>query len=116
MSPSDVSALIQVLVRVTHAGINGGCETFRTRAEFAFEANRLLRDFPLGAEGCGVVVAVGEMVTTVSVRATHLTGVRSVAARTAHSPTPAQRPLYQPSDCSRCPDVSQPTVNTADSP
>ncbi|GIL65765.1 hypothetical protein Vafri_19461 [Volvox africanus] len=49
----------EVLIRITHAGINGGCETFRARGEHAFAANRRLKDFPLGAEGAGVVVATG---------------------------------------------------------
>ncbi len=33
----------QVLVRVTYAGVNGGCETFRARGEYAFAANRGLK-------------------------------------------------------------------------
>ncbi|GLI70995.1 hypothetical protein VaNZ11_016107 [Volvox africanus] len=49
----------EVLIRITHAGINGGCETFRVRGEHAFAANRRLKDFPLGAEGAGVVAAIG---------------------------------------------------------
>jgi hypothetical protein len=32
--------LLQVLVRMHWAGINGGCETFRARGEFAFAGNR----------------------------------------------------------------------------
>ncbi|GIL80749.1 hypothetical protein Vretimale_9147 [Volvox reticuliferus] len=50
----------EVLIRITHAGINGGCETFRARGDHAFAANRRLKDFPLGAEGAGVVVAIGQ--------------------------------------------------------
>lgn len=52
----------QALVRVTHAGINGGCETFRSRGEFWFKANkRPLGDagFALGAEGAGTIAALG---------------------------------------------------------
>jgi hypothetical protein len=29
-----------VLVRVTYAGVNGGCETFRARGEAAFQGNK----------------------------------------------------------------------------
>lgn len=49
----------EVLVRIEWAGINGGCETFRVRGEQAFQKNRELTGFPLGAEGAGTVVAVG---------------------------------------------------------
>jgi NADPH:quinone reductase-like Zn-dependent oxidoreductase len=49
----------QVLVRITYAGINGGCETFRARGERAFASNASAANFPLGAEGAGVVVALG---------------------------------------------------------
>ena len=49
----------EVVVRVEYAGVNGGCETFRCRGEYAFEGNRRAESFNLGAEGCGVVVAVG---------------------------------------------------------
>jgi NADPH:quinone reductase-like Zn-dependent oxidoreductase len=55
-------ARTQVLVRVTHAGINGGCETFRVRGEHAFAGNRAKHEYALGAEGAGVVVALGEQV------------------------------------------------------
>lgn len=57
--PLPKPAAGEVLVRVTHAGVNGGCETFRARGEHWFERNRSLESFPLGAEGCGVVVAHG---------------------------------------------------------
>jgi hypothetical protein len=59
--------LVQVLVQVHYAGINGGCETFRARGEYAFASNTAKQDFPLGAEGCGVVVAVGAEVTNLKV-------------------------------------------------
>ena len=38
----------EVLVRVVYAGVNGGCETFRARGEYAFQGNRDAADFPLG--------------------------------------------------------------------
>eukprot|EP00667_Euglena_gracilis_P008369 EG_transcript_8467 len=58
----------EALVRVKYAGVNGGCETFRARGEFWFERNRTATDgFALGAEGVGIVVAVGEGVTNVQV-------------------------------------------------
>lgn len=48
----------EVLVRMHYAGINGGCETFRARAEHAFARHREQHEpYPLGAEGSGVVVA-----------------------------------------------------------
>lgn len=51
--------MLQVLVAVHYAGINGGCETFRVRGEYAFAGNSSKEDFPLGAEGVGTVVALG---------------------------------------------------------
>jgi len=57
----------EALVRVEFAGVNGGCETFRARGEHAFKSNRESRDFALGAEGVGIVAAVGEGVTNVAV-------------------------------------------------
>ncbi|KIZ03484.1 hypothetical protein MNEG_4480 [Monoraphidium neglectum] len=57
----------EVLIRISHAGINGGCETFRVRGEFAFSSNCEKEGFPLGAEGAGVVVALGEGVTSLQV-------------------------------------------------
>ncbi|KAI8471362.1 MAG: NAD(P)-binding protein [Monoraphidium minutum] len=57
----------EVLVRMHYAGINGGCETFRARGEHAFAPNRDKQGFPLGAEGAGVVVAVGEGVASLQV-------------------------------------------------
>ena len=53
----------EALVRVVYAGVNGGCETFRARGDFAFASNREAASesgFALGAEGVGVVVAVAE--------------------------------------------------------
>lgn len=55
---------LQVLVRMLYAGINGGCETFRVRGEGAFTANKAKEEgYSLGAEGAGVVAAVGPDVT-----------------------------------------------------
>lgn len=46
------------IIRVLYAGVNGGCETFRCRGEYAFSRNKEVQGtFPLGAEGCGLVVA-----------------------------------------------------------
>lgn len=56
-----------MVVKVSYAGVNGGCETFRVRGEHAFSGNQGLYDFPLGAECCGVVVAVGERVRQLEV-------------------------------------------------
>mmetsp|Transcript_30828 Transcript_30828/g.101986 ORF Transcript_30828/g.101986 Transcript_30828/m.101986 type:complete len:396 (+) Transcript_30828:74-1261(+) len=53
----------EVLVKVVYAGVNGGCETFRARGEFAFASNRESDSgFALGAEGVGVVAAIGSAV------------------------------------------------------
>ena len=57
----------EVLVRVTYAGVNGGCETFRARGEHAFAGNKEATDFALGAEGVGVVAAIGDGVSNVAV-------------------------------------------------
>jgi len=58
----------EVLVKVVYAGVNGGCETFRARGEFAFASNRESEDgFALGAEGVGVVAAIGDGVENVQV-------------------------------------------------
>lgn len=57
----------EVLVKVTHAGINGGCETFRARGEHAFARNKEATSFTLGAEGAGVVAAVGPGVLNLKV-------------------------------------------------
>ena len=57
----------EVLVKVVYAGVNGGCETFRARGEFAFVGNREASDFALGAEGVGVVAAIGDGVENVVV-------------------------------------------------
>lgn len=58
---------------MTHAGVNGGCETFRVRGEHLFSSNNRIDHYLLGAEGRGVVVAVGASDTT----------------SVAHRPTPA---------------------------
>ena len=58
----------EVLVKVVYAGVNGGCETFRARGEFAFVGNKEAADgFALGAEGVGVVAAIGDGVENVVV-------------------------------------------------
>jgi len=57
----------EALIRVEYAGINGGCETFRARAEHSFRENKNEKNFRLGAEGVGHVVAVGSEVTNVAV-------------------------------------------------
>lgn len=56
---SPINPCPQVLVRMHYAGVNGGCETFRVRGEHAFAGNRARDWYPLGAEGAGVVAAVG---------------------------------------------------------
>lgn len=58
LEPSQLAAG-EVLVRMHWAGVNGGCETFRARAEHAFSRHRTAagKPWPLGAEGSGVVVA-----------------------------------------------------------
>ncbi len=58
----------QVLVKLLYAGINGGCETFRVRGEHWFASNQSKANFPLGAEGAGVIVAVGPDVENLKVR------------------------------------------------
>ena len=57
----------EVLVRVVYAGVNGGCETFRARGEYAFASNREAETFALGAEGVGVVAAIGDDVSSIAV-------------------------------------------------
>lgn len=58
----------EVLVHVAYAGVNGGCETFRARGDYAFAANKREKNgFALGAEGVGTVVALGEGVCNVQV-------------------------------------------------
>lgn len=58
----------EVLVKVLYAGVNGGCETFRARGEFAFASNREAEGFiALGAEGVGLVAAVGVGVENVEI-------------------------------------------------
>lgn len=50
----------EVLIQVSYAGVNGGCETFRSRGEHWFADNKDKADgFPLGAEGVGLVARVG---------------------------------------------------------
>lgn len=58
---------LQVLIQLKYAGINGGCETFRARGEFVFAGNRNKPSFPLGAEGAGVVAAIGDAVQSLAV-------------------------------------------------
>ena len=60
---------MQVIVKVHYAGVNGGCETFRARGEWAFARNREVPEFALGAEGSGTVVATGAQVPDLKVRA-----------------------------------------------
>eukprot|EP00878_Enallax_costatus_P023639 GHUV01025149.1.p1 GENE.GHUV01025149.1~~GHUV01025149.1.p1 ORF type:complete len:321 (+),score=78.69 GHUV01025149.1:169-1131(+) len=60
-------ACMQVLIQLKYAGINGGCETFRARGEYAFAGNREKPSFALGAEGAGIIAAVGEAVQSLSV-------------------------------------------------
>ena len=64
----------EVNVRIAYAGVNGGCETFRVRAEpgTPFEkregaSSTSSAPVPLGAEGVGLVAAVGPSVTSLSV-------------------------------------------------
>uniref|UniRef100_A0A7S0LKP0 Enoyl reductase (ER) domain-containing protein n=1 Tax=Coccolithus braarudii TaxID=221442 RepID=A0A7S0LKP0_9EUKA len=57
----------EVLIKVVYAGVNGGCETFRARGEFAFASNRELEAFGLGAEGVGIVAAAGPGVDNVEI-------------------------------------------------
>lgn len=49
----------EVLIQVMAAGINGGCETFRARAERAFARFQNVTDFKLGSEGAGIVIQTG---------------------------------------------------------
>ena len=65
--PFPELAADEVLVRVVYAGVNGGCETFRARGEFAFTGNRDSEQFALGAEGVGIVAAVGDAVSEDSI-------------------------------------------------
>lgn len=74
---SDVASIIELempelkndeaLIRVGYAGVNGGCETFRARGEHSFQGNKDAKNFRLGAEGVGHVVAVGPEVSNVAV-------------------------------------------------
>jgi len=60
----------EALIRVEYAGINGGCETFRARGEFAFAGNSDADEqnpFHLGAEGVGIVASIGDGVTDIAV-------------------------------------------------
>jgi NADPH:quinone reductase-like Zn-dependent oxidoreductase len=56
-----------VLIQLKYAGINGGCETFRVRGEHAFAANKSKDSYALGAEGAGIIAAVGAGVTSLTV-------------------------------------------------
>lgn len=56
-----------MLIHIAHAGINGGCETFRARGEHAFRANKDAGEYNLGAEASGVVVAMGDDVNSLKV-------------------------------------------------
>lgn len=62
------SHLSQVAVRILYAGVNGGCETFRVRAGLEPHTPFARADagsiIPLGAEGVGVVAAVGSSVSS----------------------------------------------------
>lgn len=60
----------EALVKVKYAGVNGGCETFRARGEHAFESNgeaTATEPFGLGAEGVGIVAAVGSDVSDLEI-------------------------------------------------
>eukprot|EP00200_Dunaliella_tertiolecta_P002762 CAMPEP_0202340696 /NCGR_PEP_ID=MMETSP1126-20121109/2022_1 /ASSEMBLY_ACC=CAM_ASM_000457 /TAXON_ID=3047 /ORGANISM="Dunaliella tertiolecta, Strain CCMP1320" /LENGTH=399 /DNA_ID=CAMNT_0048931433 /DNA_START=39 /DNA_END=1238 /DNA_ORIENTATION=- len=64
----------EVLIQVHYAGINGGCETFRARREFAFASSNSPQGpgqgpptVLMGAEGAGLVAAVGPGVTKLKV-------------------------------------------------
>lgn len=58
----------EALIRVVYAGVNGGCETFRARGDHAFQGNvKATEPFGLGAEGVGIVAAIGSGVTNVKV-------------------------------------------------
>jgi len=60
----------EVLIEVKYAGVNGGCETFRARGDYLFEGNAkatATEPFSLGAEGVGIVAAVGSEVSDVVV-------------------------------------------------
>eukprot|EP00198_Chlamydomonas_reinhardtii_P003020 XP_001692356.1 predicted protein [Chlamydomonas reinhardtii] len=93
-----------VLVRVLVAGVNGGCETFRARGEFAFAGNRELQGFALGAEGAGRIVALGPGVKGLQVgQLVALNGAAAFAeyATTRSSlvvPVPVPAPGAVPSD------------------
>eukprot|EP00879_Flechtneria_rotunda_P009564 GHRR01010010.1.p1 GENE.GHRR01010010.1~~GHRR01010010.1.p1 ORF type:complete len:380 (+),score=128.42 GHRR01010010.1:157-1296(+) len=57
----------EVLIQLKYAGINGGCETFRARGEYAFAGNKNKTNIPLGAEGSGIIAAVGSAVRSLTV-------------------------------------------------
>jgi NADPH:quinone reductase-like Zn-dependent oxidoreductase len=64
--PTPTIAEDEALIRVVYAGVNAGCETFRARGDHAFQGNRKATEpFALGAEGVGIVAAVGSGVTNV---------------------------------------------------
>lgn len=78
-----------------YAGINGGCETFRVRGEGAFAANKAKGEYALGAEGAGVVAAVGPGVQGLAVgQAVACNGAAAFAEyglTQAHMVTPVQQ-------------------------
>lgn len=49
----------ELVIKVRYAGVNGGCETFRCRGEYAFSRHSGEQGFALGAEGVGEIVACG---------------------------------------------------------
>mmetsp|Transcript_30713 Transcript_30713/g.45458 ORF Transcript_30713/g.45458 Transcript_30713/m.45458 type:complete len:379 (+) Transcript_30713:58-1194(+) len=67
--PTPVVGEGEALIQVVYAGVNGGCETFRARGEFAFTGNKQTdeKGFGLGAEGVGIVAATGKGVANVKV-------------------------------------------------
>lgn len=65
--PLDPPSEEQVIVKVHYAGVNGGCETFRARGEWAFARNKDVPEFALGAESSGTVVATGAQVPDLEV-------------------------------------------------
>eukprot|EP00798_Chlamydomonas_sp_ICE-L_P014643 gene14643-20679_t len=73
----------EVLIQIEYAGINGGCETFRTRGEHWFKENMEKETFNLGAEGAGTVVAVGEGVQ--GLQAGQLVGFNMINAFTEYT-------------------------------
>lgn len=75
----------EVLIKVVFAGVNGGCETFRARGEYAFRGNTQFNTntnenkddtndtdagtnnyYRLGAEGVGIIEAIGADVAAIT--------------------------------------------------